>query len=152
MFERITVAMDGSDQADAALEDAIDLAQRYGSALTVLAVAPLVPVYSNGPGMTGVPVTLPSQVPQFRALVDRAVQTAQKAGVKSVTGVAEEGVVVDAILDFLDRHPADLLVVGSRGLSAAKRVLLGSVSSALTNHAPCPVLVVRPPPTKRARH
>ena len=48
----------------------------------------------------------------------------------------------------LEQNPTDLLVVGSRGLSAARRLLLGSVSTALVNHAPCPVLVVRPPVTK----
>ncbi|MGD0250951.1 MAG: universal stress protein [Thermoplasmata archaeon] len=40
-------------------------------------------------------------------------------------------------------------MVGSRGLSTARRILLGSVSTALVNHAPCPVLVVRPPATTK---
>jgi nucleotide-binding universal stress UspA family protein len=50
---------------------------------------------------------------------------------------------VDEILAFLYQHPTDLLVLGSRGLSAARRLLLGSVSTAMVTHAPCPVLVVR---------
>ncbi len=73
---------------------------------------------------------------------------ATKAGVASVTGVTYEGVVADEILSHLERHPTDLLVVGSRGLSMAKRILLGSVSTAVVTHAPCPVLVVRPPAKK----
>ncbi len=151
MFGRITVAIDGSEPAEEALTTAIDLAQHYGSELTVFAVAPIVPVFTTAPEMYGPPIPMQTQGPQYRAFVERGVQRAKAAGVKSVTGIAEEGVVVDAILDHLDRHATDLLVVGSRGLTATRRVFLGSVSSAVTNHAPCPVLVVRPPPAKSTK-
>jgi len=142
-FGRITVAIDGSSNSDEALDAAIDLAKQYGSRLTVLTVAPVVPVFlpSTGPYL---PATITEEdVDRYRALVDVAVKRAQAAGVAAVTGVCGEGVVVDEILSQLDTHPTDLIVVGSRGLSAAKRLLIGSVSGALVSHAPCPVLVVR---------
>ncbi len=143
-FSRIMVATDGSETAAAALRVAIDLAQRYGSELLVIAVAPLAPVYAT-PNEPFVPPTIPENpVPRYRAILESAVETAQAAGVESVTGICEEGVVVDEILARLDESPTDLLVVGSRGLSTAKRLLLGSVSTALVTRAPCPVLVVRP--------
>ncbi len=142
-FERIVVAIDGSESASVAVKVACDLAKRYGSELLVLAVAPLPAVYA-APGEPFVPPTIPENpVPHYRQLVEAAVETAQAAGVESVTGVCEEGAVVEEILQHLDPNPPDLLVVGSRGLSVAKRFLLGSVSSALVNRAPCPVLVVR---------
>ncbi|MGB6500212.1 MAG: universal stress protein [Thermoplasmata archaeon] len=146
-FRSIAVAIDGSDHAGAALRVAIDLSRRYEARLTVVAVAPITPalVMPNEPML---PPLLPeSTVPQFRALVDAAVQQAQAAGVKTVDGVCEEGAAVEGLLGFLDANPIDLFVVGSRGLSTAKRILLGSVSSALVNRAPCPVLVVRTPVT-----
>jgi nucleotide-binding universal stress UspA family protein len=148
-FHRIAVATDGSETAGAALEVAVDLARRYSADLLVIAVAPLPAVFAS-PAEPYVAASVPeSPVPRYQALVDRAVAQARAAGVASVSGVCEEGVVVDAVLEEVKVHASDLLVVGSRGLSTAKRLLLGSVSTALVTHAPCPVLVVRPA-TKRA--
>ena len=149
-FRRITVAIDGSSNAEAALDFAIDLAHRYGSDLVILSVAPIVPVYisSTEPFVpAGVP---PSEIDHYRAIAEGGVKRAEAAGVTSVTALSYEGVVVDEILTHLEEHPTDLFVIGSRGLSTAKRLLLGSVSTAVVNHAPCPVLVVRPTATKAA--
>ncbi|HYA10699.1 MAG TPA: universal stress protein [Thermoplasmata archaeon] len=144
-FRRIAVAIDGSETASAALTVAIDLAKRYSADLLVVAVAPLPPVFSS-PSEPLVPAAVPSDpVPHYRELVEAAVAQARSAGVTSVTGVCEEGVVVEEVLGQIAAHRSDLLVVGSRGLSAARRLLLGSVSTALVTHAPAPVLVVRPP-------
>ena len=148
-FSRIAVAIDGSPNSEEALEAAVDLAQRYGSELTVLTVAPLVPVYMpSGNSYMAAPITQ-SDTGRYHALVDAAVKRAHGAGVATVTGVCQEGVVVDEILAFLETHSMDLVVVGSRGLSATKRLLIGSISSALVTHAPCPVLVVRSRPATK---
>jgi nucleotide-binding universal stress UspA family protein len=152
-FRRIAVATDGSETAAVALAVATDLAKKYSADLLVITVAPLPPVFSS-PNAPGVPVTMPvDPLPSYRELVDRAVAEARSAGVSSVTGVCEEGVVVDEVLEQVKAHASDLLVVGSRGLSRAQRLLLGSVSTGLVTHAPCPVLVVRPttPPAATAR-
>jgi nucleotide-binding universal stress UspA family protein len=50
----------------------------------------------------------------------------------------------EAILQVAEEHPTDLLVVGSRGLSAVARFFLGSVAERVARHASCPVLLVRP--------
>ena len=148
MFRRIAVAIDGSANGRVALETAIDLAKRYESELLVLSVAPLIPVYVTA-AEPYIPATVPQdELARYRAIVDEAVRHAEQSGVRSATGLCDEGVVVDEILTHLEQHPTDLLVVGSRGLSTARRLLLGSVSSALVNNAPCPVLVVRPAATK----
>ncbi|HTW39872.1 MAG TPA: universal stress protein [Thermoplasmata archaeon] len=147
-LRKIAVAIDGSSNGDVALDYAIDLSRHYSSELVIVAVAPIVPVYisSTEPFVpAGVP---PNQVGQYRGITDAAVAKAQKAGLTAVTGVTYEGVVVDEIVNHLEEHPTDLLVIGSRGLSTAKRLLLGSVSTGVVTHAPCPVLVVRPRPTK----
>jgi nucleotide-binding universal stress UspA family protein len=147
-LRRITVGVDGSTNAEAALEWAIDLAHRYGSELAIVAVAPIVPVYISATEPFVPAGVAPSEIGPYREMVDVAMKKAKAAEVTSVTGVAYEGVAVDEILNHLEKHPTDLLVIGSRGLSAAKRLLLGSVSTAIINHAPCPVLVVRPTVTK----
>src|SRR5271157_2026944 len=148
-FARIAVTIDGSPNSEDALGEAIDLATRYGSELTILTVAPIVPVYMpSGNSYMATPISQ-SDPTRYRALIDAAVKRAQDGGITSVTGVCQEGVVVDEILAFLETHPVDLVVVGSRGLSATKRLLIGSVSSALVTHAPCPVLVVRTRPSTK---
>ncbi|MGA7477257.1 MAG: universal stress protein [Thermoplasmata archaeon] len=150
-FARIMVTIDGSPNSQDALATAIDLADRYGSELTILTIAPLVPVYLPSTNPYVSTTVTESQVPRYRELIDLAVKQAQESGVTAVTGLCHEGVVVDEILSFLDTNPTDLVVVGSRGLSATKRLLIGSISSALVTHAPCPVLVVRARlPTKPA--
>ncbi len=147
MFARVTVAVDGSPSSDRALDVAIDLAKRYGSELSVLSVAPLVPLYVPG-SEPYIPTEIPdSEIKYYRGLVDSAVAKAEAAGISAVTGVALEGVIVDEIIAHLDQHPPSVLVMGSRGLSGAKRLLLGSVSDAVVHHAKCPVPIVREPPT-----
>ncbi|MCI4360112.1 MAG: universal stress protein, partial [Thermoplasmata archaeon] len=59
-----------------------------------------------------------------------------------VQTVALEGEVTDALVGYLEHHPQDLVVVGSRGLSRGRRLLLGSVSTELVQRLPAPVLVV----------
>ena len=148
-FARIAVATDGSPHAARALDIAIDLARRYGSSLTILGVAPLVPMYI-GSTEQWVPTEIPDiEIQNYRRLVDQNVAKAKAAGLTNVTGVCLEGVIVDEIISYLEQSPADLLVMGSRGLSTARRLLLGSVSDAIVHHAKCPVMVVRPdgPPT-----
>ncbi len=143
MFERIVVAVDGSPYAEQALTHALDLARKYASELTVLSVAPLVPIYV-ATAEPYVPTELiESEGKYYRGVTDAAVARAQKEGLSRVSGVCLEGVIVDEILGFIERHPTDLLVMGSRGLSTAKRLFLGSVSEAVLHHVGCPVLIVR---------
>jgi nucleotide-binding universal stress UspA family protein len=149
-FHRITVAIDGSPIAETALDCSIDLAHRYASNLVIISVAPITPVYlgSSEPFVSA--AVVPSEIGHYQQIVEAAVKRAEAAGVSTVTGVSYEGVVVDEILSHLEEHATDLFIIGSRGLSAAKRLLLGSVSDAVVHHAPCPVLVVRPTTTKPA--
>jgi nucleotide-binding universal stress UspA family protein len=148
-FKRIVVAIDGSPTSEEALEIAIDLTRRYEGQLSVVAVAPFQAVYVGPTEPFATVAATASDRPRYQQIVAQGVQRAEKVGVTGVTGVALEGVIPDELLAFLDEHPSDLLVIGSRGLSMAKRILLGSVSTALVTNAPCPVLVVRPTPTKR---
>ena len=69
---------------------------------------------------------------------------AEKDGVK-VRGEIVENVssVVESIVDYAEEWKVDMIVVGTRGLTGFKKLLLGSVSTALVSHAPCSVLVVR---------
>ena len=54
-----------------------------------------------------------------------------------------KGDAADAILDVAEEQAADLIVVGNKGMTGAKRFLLGSVPNKVSHHAPCSVLIVR---------
>jgi nucleotide-binding universal stress UspA family protein len=82
----------------------------------------------------------PSRESAVQAIVERA----HAAGVDA-TFLVWEGAAGDAIVDAAGAEGADVIVVGSRGLGAVGRFVLGSVSDHVVRHAGCPVLVVRPP-------
>ena len=65
-----------------------------------------------------------------------------EAGVEVET-YAREGDPADAILDVAEEQNADLIVVGNKGMTGAKRFLLGSVPNKVSHHAPCSVLIIR---------
>ena len=76
-------------------------------------------------------------------LLQTAAQEARGAGVGGVETFARQGDAADAILDVAEEQRADLIVVGNRGMTGAKRFLLGSVPNKVSHHAPCSVLIVR---------
>ena len=74
--------------------------------------------------------------------LDAAATTAKEAGIEATTH-AREGEPADAILDVAEETHADLVVVGNKGMTGAKRFLLGSVPNKVSHHAPCSVYIVR---------
>ena len=152
MFERILVGFDGSPHSRRAVQIASEIAGRFGSALTIAVVRP-----SAG---TEASARLDALVPledglTLSTILEELREAAVAHGAKLVEPVTLHGEVLDSLLDYLARNPQDLVVVGSRGLSRSRRLLLGSVSTGLVNSAHCPVLVVRPGSshsTKAATH
>ncbi|MCI4346375.1 MAG: universal stress protein [Thermoplasmata archaeon] len=143
-FARITVAVDGSAYATHALEIAIELAGKFSSELIIVAVAPLTAYVATSEPWIPTEV-LEGEVKHYRGIVDKSVERAQAAGLTSVTGICLEGHITEELVDFVEKHPVDLLIMGSRGLSTTKRLLLGSTSDEVLHHVKCPVLIVRTP-------
>jgi nucleotide-binding universal stress UspA family protein len=139
----IIVGIDGSDHSKLALEWAMKEAAIRRAPLTVIIVHPVIA------GFSGRPVSYPTDA----ALVDKARETAREEVDKTLarlggTGPGPETVTVQAVNGFPAEalisagQDADLLVVGSRGSGGFSRLLLGSVSSQVTHHARCPVVVI----------
>ena len=143
MFTRILVAVDGSENSSRAADAAIDLAKRSGAALFVVTVIHN-PVYAYSEA--GAPVQQPMDKARAEAegFLKAAVAKAEAQGLK-VRGELVENVpsVADAIASCAEEWKVDLVVVGTRGLSGLRKLLVGSVSAALVSRAPCSVLVVR---------
>ena len=132
---KIVVAYDGSDPAKRALERAAELAAERDK-LVVVAAAEL----HASAGIEAGAHLDPSEVARRRGDLEEAQRLLSERGIEAepIEGQGDPGAfIVNAAND------ADLIVVGGRGLSPAKRIVLGSVSSKVVHRAPCDVLVVR---------
>jgi nucleotide-binding universal stress UspA family protein len=139
--QTIVVGTDGSPAADRALEEAIEIAQRDGAKLHLVTAFPDPAVIRERvtSGATSVQVNL-SEVAD--SVLTRAAERAEEKGIPAET-YASESDPAEAILEVAKAQDADLIVVGSRGLSGIQRFLLGSVSSKVSEHAACSVMIVR---------
>jgi nucleotide-binding universal stress UspA family protein len=129
----IAVGFDGSQQAGAALRTAIDLAERTGASLRILAVVDTELAFATA----GTPAGVDEQERIERGL-ERALEQAR--GSVAAEGRLLYGTPSHALPDAA--ADADLLVIGSRGhYGVARRLLLGSVAARVTRTAPCPTLI-----------
>ena len=145
-FARIMVAFDGSEDSLKATRIACSLAKKYGSKVTVVHVYSF-PTYVYG-GAT--PAPLPDVQPledaakaKGTATLNRGLAVAGECGVDADGELIEAQSTVQALVEYAAREHADLIVAGTRGMTGFKKLIVGSVSDGLVNHAECPVLVVR---------
>jgi nucleotide-binding universal stress UspA family protein len=145
MFRTIVVGTDGSETASKAVGQAAELAASVGS--TLLIVSAFEPVGRQR--LREEAAQAPDDVRWMvnpREDVDStlagAIEVAEEKGV-AVRTFARQGDPADAILDVAEEEHADLIVVGNKGMTGAKRFLLGSVPNKVSHHAPCSVLIVR---------
>ena len=137
MFERILLAVDGSPESDKTIEVAVDLARRYGSAVTVVHVRE----YER---YEGDDVDLGPPVPAEQ-LVDDVLSTFRDGGIDAHGEVrrVSSGSTPEQIVEVARESGADLIIMGSRGMTEWKSLLLGGVATKVVHHARCPVLLVR---------
>jgi nucleotide-binding universal stress UspA family protein len=139
-FQNILVATDFDDPSRAAVEQAVDLASRYGASLTV------VHTFESPDGY--VPALLGDVMKELQdaALTELGeVVRPLKARVPRVNGVVRAGKAWEQILEVAREARADLIVVGSHGRKHLQRALLGSVAERVVRMAPVPVLTVHTP-------
>jgi nucleotide-binding universal stress UspA family protein len=139
MFRRILVAVDGSAHADAALAQAIDLAQSEHAQLTVMtAVTPIPPTSYATPG-----AVMPGLLETVHADAEAILRTARDHVPDDlpVRTVLTEQPIRNALIHEIGKGDHDL-VMGSRGRGAVRSALLGSVSHHVLHHSPVPVLIV----------
>jgi nucleotide-binding universal stress UspA family protein len=137
MFTKILVPVDASDHSVRAMNAATDLARTTGAELVVLHVLEHEATWAAD-------VDLES-LPEATELVDAYVRSAKDAGIPARGEVvrASHGRTPRVILDMARSESVDLILMGTRGLSDWRSVLLGSVTHKVVHLADCPVLVVR---------
>ncbi|HEY2769686.1 MAG TPA: universal stress protein [Solirubrobacteraceae bacterium] len=146
MFATIVVGTDGSDTATTAVRYAIDLARQLGARLLIVSAYEA----SSPPWLQGGRISVQQDMQwevnpreDVLALLERARVDARTAGLEQIDTFARQGDAADAIIDVAEEQRSDLIVVGNRGMTGAKRFLLGSVPNRVSHHAPCSVLIVR---------
>jgi len=145
VFTRIVVGTDGSETAGEAVRQAIDLAKLTNAQLSI--VSAYQPVSSRR--VQGEQLDAPADVQHeigpredVNLVLEAAAADARKAGVEAKVHPVQADP-ADAILNVAEETGADLIVVGNKGMTGARRYLLGSVPNNVSHHAPCSVIIVR---------
>jgi len=145
VFKRIVVGTDGSETAAEAVSQALELAKMTGATLS------LVSAYQPASGrrvqaeQSGAPADVQYEIgprEDVNLILDAAAADVKQEGVEVQTHPVEADP-ADAILNVAEETKADLIVVGNKGMTGARRYLLGSVPNNVSHHASCSVMIVR---------
>ncbi len=136
-LDRILVAVDGSAQSRAAVQLAARMAHALHAEITLIHVGRL----SEHPLLLSDEETTALEA-QSRSVLDASAALCAAAGVAAQRASAR-GRPAEEILRFARKYQADLIVMGTRGLSGAKSVLMGSVSRVVSQEASCSVVLAR---------
>lgn len=145
MYTRLLVATGGSPWSEAAVQYAIALALHLRAELRILTVLNMAGVYAMPDAMTSSELLMESIEQQGQELLAQAIAQASDAGL-SAMAILKWGSIAETILHTAAEERCDLIVLGSRGLSGLKRLMLGSISNAVAAKASCPVLIIKSPP------
>jgi nucleotide-binding universal stress UspA family protein len=145
LLQRIVVGTDGSETAAEAVRQAIELARLSGAKLDIVSAFEPVPQARLREESGEIPGDVAYAVgprEDVNTALEAAAAPAAQAGVEVHTH-AREGDPADAILDVAEEVDASVIVVGNKGMTGARRFLLGSVPNKISHHAPCSVYIVR---------
>ena len=138
IFSQILVCCDGSKYSEKAIRIACDMAKSYGSELTLIHIIEKTTKSNILAGSEYTKI--------LRKYAKDVMQKAQKItdqeGIKSRI-ITKEGNIADEIVKYSKQHNIDLIIVGSKGLGAVVKFLLGSISSKIANHSLCSVLIIK---------
>lgn len=142
MYKVIVVGTDGSERAAIATRQAFALAKATGATLHIVHVMRLVAMASAGYGDPSAIATANADV---RDLGDRicqqALAEAERQGVPAEVHNVD-GDPAEILVKMAGTVQADLVVIGNRGMSGVKRLVLGSVPNKVSHRCPCSVLIV----------
>ena len=137
MYKHIVVAIDGSENAMRAVEQAAEIAKVSPDVKVDLVSVISIDVYSD---MVYDPIEAHGD--SQRELIAPAIDKLKSAGIEPEV-VLMHGRPADEIIHYIEKSDADLMVIGCRGLNALQEFAIGSVSHKVIKHAKCPVLVVK---------
>ena len=140
MFEKVLLAVDGSEHALHSARTAADLARVMNSKEFRIVVAyDSIPPYLGEPNMQ---YAIDARMEESKAIMQKAIEAVGNIPCEIHTEFIE-GSPAEAIIDVAVTRKSDVIVMGSRGHGTLAGLLLGSTSQKVVSHAPCPVLIVR---------
>ena len=145
MYGSIVVGTDGSETANEAVRQATELSKAVGARLLLVSAYEPVSEARLRQERRDVPDDVQWMVnprEDVQAVLDEAAEKIKGDGIEVET-FAREGDPADAILDVAEEQKSDLIIVGNKGMTGARRFLLGSVPNKVSHHAPCNVMIVR---------
>ena len=145
MFKSIVVGTYGSQTASEAVSQAVDLSKQINAKLELVSAYEPVSDSRLREERTEAPQDVQWSInprEDVDSTLEDAAEIAKEAGVE-VEIHARQGDPADAILDVAEEQKSDLIIVGNKGMTGAKRFLLGSVPNKVSHHAPCSVLIIR---------
>jgi nucleotide-binding universal stress UspA family protein len=135
--EKILVAVDGSEYTDIIVDQAISMGRICNSVIVAISVIPFFPDYVSSA------VQLEEKLSKnTRKLLETVKRRIEKENIECETLVRIDEQPHEPIVQEAKKRNADLIVMGTRGVTGLKRVLMGSVAQKVIGHAPCPVMVV----------
>jgi nucleotide-binding universal stress UspA family protein len=157
LIKKILVALDGSEQANKALDFALGLAETYSAELMLLNVYQPVAPFFYFPSEIGAPPMAPPMatpiataefLKELKAQHEKVLSEALKKANRDnpnlkVTTMLSEGRPSNKIIEVANEGKFDLIVMGSRGMGRIKEIFLGSVSDRVADEAKCSVLIVK---------
>ena len=148
-FSKIVVGIDGSEESMKAAEYAVSITKLYDAELIAINVltSDIGYVYSS-PGVESPPLTVREIIllaeDEAKLWFDKVKEKANKKEIKIKTEfIVAKRSILSTLLEYAEEQKINLIVVGTRGRSGIKKMLLGSIASGLVTYAPCPVLVVK---------
>lgn len=141
------VAIDGSEPSMDAVEYAISMATKQGGCELIVMTVIRMPVSSYGLMTPENEVRYGKdrkEIIEARQLLDKVREQVANHGIVFKTEIVDTQLSVEAaIIEYAEEQQVDLIVIGTKGKSGLKKLLLGSVASAVVTYAGCPVLVVK---------
>ena len=141
MYHRILLPTDGSEASLAALDHALDIAERFDADLDVLYVVDIDALPLDAHSRT----VFDAADRAARGTVADMVDRAERRGFERATGEVREGSPPEVVLDYAADHDVDLVVMGTHARTGVERYLLGSVTERVLRASPVPVLTVQGP-------
>ena len=145
-IRKVMVAYDGSPDSMKAAKTACMLAGKFGSEVVLVHVYYVPLYYQAGPSGGALPDTqYLERAAEERAakILGEGADIVKECGAKCRTEILRAPSIVQALVEFAEKEDPNMLIVGTRGMTGFKKLIMGSVSSGLVGHAKCPVLVVR---------